>query len=158
MIAHLDDEALTAWLVGGDELRVLEHLETCAYCRKEAVDLRQRLQSLSDAIHDAGEARGIERVWSAPAATGRKVFAGAILTWTARAALAACVLATALLIHSPRPTGPADSGDASDNALLEKIQADLNRRAPRALAPAESLLAQMTVTENSNTELQGGKQ
>jgi hypothetical protein len=160
MIAHLNDTNLTAWLLGGDDLKVWEHLEACPPCRKEAVELRERLQAFSEAIQTAGETREIKWVQPAEGSTERKVSAGVILTWAARAALAACVLAMALLIHAPRPAAPAAAGDAADNALLEKIQADLDRQAPQALEPAESLLAQMTVTDSSNpdVEQQGGNQ
>jgi hypothetical protein len=160
MIAHLEDFAMAAWLAGEEDAAALAHLEACTPCRKEAVDLRERLKKFSEAVHAAGDAREIRWVQPAEAAAVQRISPGVVLAWTVRGALAACVLVLALLMNAPRPSAPAPSSDAADNALLQAIQSDLNQRAPQALAPAELLLAQMTVSENSNGELeqQGGKQ
>jgi hypothetical protein len=158
MTTHLSDIALAQWLEGQEDSAALQHLEACAACRKEAVDFRGKIGAFREALFTEGEEK--EFTWVRPAeepATWRPAW-GIVLAWSARAALAACLLAAVLWMGSPRPAPPAASSDAADNALLERIQADLSRQAPEALEPAELFLAQMTVTENGETEQQGGKQ
>jgi hypothetical protein len=158
MTTHLSDIALAEWLQGEEDSAALEHLEACEACRKEAVDFRGKLGSFREALIAESEAR--EFKWARPAeapATWRPAW-GTLLAWSVRAAFAACVLAAVLWMRSPRPAPAPTRSDAADNALLERIQADLSRQAPQALEPAESFLAQMTVTENGETEHEGGKQ
>lgn len=158
MTTHLSDTALAEWLEGEGDSAAIEHLEACEPCRKEAVDFRGKLGAFRAALFAEGERRQLQ--WTRPAeapATWRPAW-GTILAWSARAALAACVLAAVLWMRSPRPAPAPAPSDAADNALLENIQNDLSRQAPQALEPAESFLAQMTVTENGETEPQGGKQ
>jgi hypothetical protein len=157
MTTHLSDVALAQWLEGEEDSAALEHLEACSTCRKEAVDFRAKLGAFREALFAEGERRQLQ--WTRPAeapATGLPAWS-TIVAWSVRAALAACVLAAVLWMRSPRPAPAPAPSDASDNALLERIQADLSRRAPQALEPAESFLAQMTVTENGETEQQGGQ-
>ena len=158
MTTHLSDIALAEWLQGEEDSAALEHLEACEACRKEAVDFRGKLGAFREAFVADSEAR--EFKWARPAdkpATWRPAWS-ALLVWSARAALAACVLAAVLWMRSPKPAPAPAPSDAADNALLERIQADLSRQAPQALEPAESFLAQMTVAQNGETEQQGGKQ
>jgi hypothetical protein len=160
MIQHISDWTLADWLGGEEDAAALDHMESCGACRKEAVDLRGKIETFRDALHAAGDARDF--TWTPPAESvaERKPLWGQILNWSARAALVACVLALVLLMNSPRPQPPAVSTDAQDNALLENIQSDLSQQSPQALEPAETFLAEMTVKENSSgkIEQQGGKQ
>lgn len=154
-MVHLEDTEFASWLVGEEDLGTLEHLDACGSCRREAVDFRRALGAFRDAIRDAANKRQIE--WTPPVQTlagtaGRWLDAEVILRWAPRAALAACVLMMALLMRSPRPAAPPALTDAADNALLLEIDTDLSRQAPAALAPAETLVAQMSSDESSDSK------
>jgi hypothetical protein len=152
---HLENSAWAAWLAGEEEPAAREHLAACDACAQEAAALRGHLAAFRETIHSASEAR--EFAWARSAEDRPAASWGSILLhWVPRAALAACLLAAVILMNAPRPAPPAVSSDAADNALLEAIQNDLNQQAPTALAPAESLLAQMT--SNSHSQGQGGNQ
>jgi hypothetical protein len=155
MTAHLENAALAAWLGRDDDPATLEHLGWCTPCRKEATRMRRALATFRETIYAAGGAR--EFVWTPP--VGARAQAGwhfAVLRWAPRAALAACLLAAVLLMHSPRPAPPPEPSDAADDALLMDIQNDLSCQTPAALAPAESLVAQMI--PDSDNHAQGGDQ
>jgi hypothetical protein len=152
-MTHLENSAWAAWLAGEENLAALEHLGWCAACRKEATGLRRALAAFRETIHAAGETHEI--AWVRPADDCAEAgWRWAFMRWVPRAALAVCLLAAVLLMHSPRPAPPPASSDAADNALLQSIQNDLSRQVPSALAPAESLVAQMTT--DTNQKAQGG--
>jgi hypothetical protein len=153
MTAHLENAAYADWLLGEENPATGEHLGACDVCAKEAGGLHRSVEAFREAILAAGEPHSI--VWTAPAQTSAPAgWRMGFRRWAPRMALAACVLAAVLLMRSPAPAPAPVSSDAADNALLESIQDDLNRQAPAALAPAESLVAQMTAGSNSNA--QGG--
>ena len=154
-MAHVEDAEFAAWLVGEEDQVTLEHLDSCDACRREAVDFRRALGAFRDALRNAAEERRI--AWAPPAqavaGTARRwLSAEAFLRWAPRAALAASVLAAALVMRSPRPAAPPASTDAADNALLLEIDADLSRQAPAALAPAETLVAQMSSNQSQSSD------
>lgn len=153
--AHMENSAWAAWLAGEENAAAREHLAACDACAQEAADLRGNLAAFRESLHAASQAR--EFAWARPLEDRAAAsWSSLLLHWVPRAALAACLLAAVILMHAPRPTPPAVSSDAADNALLESIQNDLNQQVPTALAPAESLVAQMT--SNNNSQGQGGNQ
>lgn len=154
MTTHLENAAWAAWLSGEENPATSKHLDACGACAEESRGLRGSVKAFREALFNAGEMHPI--AWTRPAeARAEAHWRPMLQRWAPRLALAACVLAAVLLMHAPQPAPAPVSSDAADNALLQSIQNDLSRQVPTALAPAESLVAQMT--EDTN-DTQGGNQ
>jgi hypothetical protein len=158
MMGHLQENQFAGWVMGENDESALSHLEGCGDCRREAMDFRDQLAAFRQAIFAAGEERHIR--WTMPVTESEKRSPALvqIIRWAPRAAFAALVLGLALTVgtHRRASVEQPEAMDAADNALLVDIESDLSRSAPAALAPAETLMAQMSKSENPEVRKSGG--
>jgi hypothetical protein len=154
-MSHLTDEQLAAWLGGESSPQVKLHIESCAHCRSESRNLRDRISRYSIALRR--QAAESQNSHLAGFLTPRQVIVQHRQRWAGAGVLALLlVLQTAWLIK-PRPTSstmrPVASAPAkaqpvdsmSDDQLLEAVNTDLSREVPQALAPVSAI----TVARNT---------
>jgi hypothetical protein len=141
-MTHWNDEQFAAAVLGesaGDET----HLAECAACRGELERLRTQLQILRDDASAAGQQT--ETFWQRQRAAIRaQISSGAPVTrsWAwATAAAAVLLFAVVLSQTTLPPPDVAQSEKDPDHVLMLEVQQSLERRVPRALAPA-ALLAE----------------
>jgi len=137
MNAHLNNEQLTAWLLGESDQPTAQHLETCAACSAEADGLRDSVASFRTMIVTAAERD--ERFWAQQRLLTRQRVEShhraPFLRWAAALAMALVAVAALFLLHTPQPAQTAKD-EAGDEALLQQVDRDIERDYPQALAPA----------------------
>ena len=149
---HLQERTFASWALDPTDAVAVAHLNECDACRKEAVDFRGSITAFREALLAAGEGRRLE--WTAP--VPRKPESRndsvplAILTWAPRLVLATLVVAFAIITHLPKPVAPPAPAQTDDQALMLRVEEDLDRSAPQALAPAEFIVSEANQTGGTN--------
>lgn len=149
MTEHLNDRELAARLLGESTPDVAAHLLECGECRHEVAVLSAELAGLAG--HARAQAERDEFFW-----TRQRAFVRARLNeqnaavdrprlmW-ATASAAAIVLAAVLMLGRVSPSvaphvNISVAHEADDEALLTEIQSDVQRGAPAALQPVQTLV------------------
>jgi hypothetical protein len=137
MNAHLNDEQLTAWLLGESDPPITQHVETCVVCRAEATGLQDAISSCRESMRAAADRD--ELFWARQRLLTRQRLAPRhrlpFLRWAAAVAMALVVFAALFLARSPQPAHPGKD-EPGDEALLQQVDQDIQRDYPQALAPA----------------------
>jgi hypothetical protein len=147
MNAHLDDRTIAELILGTGNGEIPQHLDTRAVCRDEANDLRNAIACCRESIH--AEAERDEIFWTKQRLAIRQhIVAPVSVGLFPRIAIAALamvlvVFAASLLVRRPQSTQLAIkevprqmTNDGADDALLQQVQADVERAFPIALEPA----------------------
>jgi hypothetical protein len=147
MNAHLHDRAIADLILGTGNHEMARHLDTCAVCRDNANDLRNAIACCRESIH--AEAECDEIFWTKQRlAIRQRIVAPVSMRSFPRIAIVALVMvlvlfAAFLLVRRPQSTRLAIkevprqmTNDAADDALLQQVQADVDRAFPIALEPA----------------------
>lgn len=151
---HLDDKAFAAWALDPRHDSTAEHFEFCSECRAEAVEFRQSMTAFRGALERAADDRQMR--WALPAAGERRTTGSGPESWRLLPRLipvtflAVILLAVTLATRTPKPAPQASSAIAA-GVLMNQVNNDLNQRTPEALAPAETLLADMVANPGSET-------
>ncbi len=134
---HLNDTHWSELMTGTADESTRQHLEACAACRVEF----DRLQSGACQVAESMRARAErdEVFWSKQRAAIRmRARRGRNIAWLryASTAIAALLLVAALLFTRTPKLNRAASPQPADEVLLQQVEADIGRDAPRALSPA----------------------
>jgi hypothetical protein len=147
MNAHLDDREMAELVLGRGSRDMTQHLETCGVCRAEAGGLWSAISCCRESIH--AEAECDETFWTRQRlAIRHRIATPASMQLFPRIALAALAMvlvlfAAFLLVRQPQSAQRAINNaprqvtsDDADDALLQQVQADIERAFPIALEPA----------------------
>jgi predicted anti-sigma-YlaC factor YlaD len=144
-MSHWSDEQFAAAALGqsaGHET----HLADCAACRGELERLRKELNTLRQDA--AAAAAQTEKFWQRQRAAIRAQLAGGATVTRGWAWAAAAVAVLLLAVLFGRTTLPppdvARNGKDPDHLLMLEVQQALERRLPRALAPAALLTEEIS--------------
>ncbi|MGH9521001.1 MAG: anti-sigma factor family protein [Terriglobales bacterium] len=153
-MTHLTDAQCMSYLAAEEDAATRAHLASCETCRREVeriVKLAGEAKSAFAAVSDCPAA-----FWTRQrASAASRVSARSPRIWRFASALAFVLLVALLMFqfHRPAPHRP-DAGavtTVSDDALLSAVQNTLQQQLPDALEPAQLLVSQRQLAENSDT-------
>jgi anti-sigma factor RsiW len=145
---HINEGQWNAWLAEEEkDSQVGSHLTSCEMCRAEGERLRAMFAEFSGAARLQAERD--EAFWTRQRAeVYEKINKAQSSSWMSRwqwavpvpIAVMSIVIALVLITSPTQKPLPAQSSDASDEALLLQVQYDAYRQVPSALEPAGLLL------------------
>ena len=165
---HLTDEQLAEWLAGETNQETQAHLEGCAQCQAEALQLRDGISRYAMAIRR--QSAQAQSAHMAETIAPRRALALHRLRWAGAGVLAILLAAQTVWMMKPRPApvtprpiasapvNPQPAASMSDDELLEAVNNDLSREVPLALAPVSAITtARNKIAAASTIAAQGSK-
>lgn len=146
---HLTDEQLAEWLAGTSSSETESHLESCAQCRTEALQVRDGISRYTLSMRQQSAQAQSTRVagnFVPPKEVGLHRW-----RWAGLAVMALLLAVPTAWIMKSRPpvppspatvsapVNPAATAQMSDDELLKAVNNDLNREVPQALAPVSAI-------------------
>lgn len=154
---HLNDQQITAWMLGERGPEAATHIAGCAQCRAETEALSGTISGFRATVHAATPP---DVKWSRVAlalSDAPRTWPGLAASLVAVAAL--LIVSSLLLMRAPQPA-VSNSHEAADEALLLQIQSDVGRYEPLALAPAQTIAEERAsiLVENSKQSSKSSKE
>jgi len=159
MSVHLSDEQFTRYLSGEEDAGVRSHFDQCAQCQAEVT----RVVGIVSASRAHAERSGDRHAnfWARQRNEVRDALAirrPRRPTWAIAFTMAALVILSAFLFHTPEPRPQLDQAQVqspainiSDEALLSAVNSTLEQGVPLALVPVQRLAYERQAAERNRT-------
>jgi hypothetical protein len=147
LMAHLNDEQVSAWLAGLQTPEQAGHVAQCGLCRSEIARREEPLALFRESLHAASERRPVRSiVWSTP----RRWYLP-MLRLAAGATLALLMLGAPLMYWNKQTQLREAERARQDAALLESVNSELSRSVPQPLEPLDNLVTWSASTASKTT-------
>ena len=149
MNQHLTSDQISEWIIGERKPEIEEHLFECAACRSELALFEKTLSLFRESAHEWSERQSFDerktmaRIRHEPVRTALNAFG-----WAAAAVL--LIVASFSVHHRPPEQTASTAVSISDEALLERVDAEISQPVPAPMEPLRALMPADFVSSGDN--------